>query len=144
MSFLIWNPAENSDELNSRWGRLRALEWSAWPLFISQALAPILLLFVPWVEVLIGVVLANLLWAGVHHRFVSVAIASLSVHFVMLKWVICPATAAYLYFDGQITAAVLALLWPLVVLVVPGVPGARLGTIEGLFMRKLGYAPAHT
>ncbi len=139
MSLLIWNPSENSDDLNIRWGQLRAIEWSAWPLFISQSLAPICLLFYPWENVAAGVVVADLLWAFVRHRFVSIILASLGSILVMLKWFICPATAIYLFLHGEQTSAAFALLWPLLVLVFPSDFGVQLGVIEQQFMAKLGY-----
>lgn len=142
MFSLIWNPADNSDEQNMLWGRLRSLEWSSWPLFISQALAPVLLTFVRWQQVVIWVVLANVLWSMIRHRFVSITLASFGPPVVALKWVICPTAAVYLFATHQTISAVLALFWPLLVLLVPSVPGVRLGAIESLFMKKLGYSPS--
>jgi hypothetical protein len=74
----------------------------------------------------------------IRHRFVSIMLASFGPPVVVLKWVICPTAAVYLFATHQTISAVLALFWPLLVLLVPGVPGVRLGAIESLFMKKLG------
>ena len=132
MSPLIFNSAENSDDFNLKWGN--------WPLFISQSLAPIMLLFFGPLDVVIGVLFANFAWAAIRHSFVSITLANWGAHFATLKWLICPATAIYLYLHGEHTRGILALIWPFLVLIAPMAPGARFGAIESLFMKKLGYA----
>lgn len=47
----LWNPAEHSDQENLTWCYLRAIEWCAWPAFVSHPFIPILFLFVPWLPV---------------------------------------------------------------------------------------------
>ena len=39
-----------------RWLHLRAIEWSGFPGYISQIVAPILFIFYPWWQVLLAVV----------------------------------------------------------------------------------------
>ena len=120
---ILWNPQENSMEENSRVALLRGIEWGNWPLFLSQAVAPLLLLALPWPTVLISVVVANV-----------------GLYFVQFKWFICPGAAAYLYFHNQSTSAILALLWPLIIIIIPGVP-AKAGVLQALVMQKFGYRP---
>ncbi len=89
---MLWNPAVHSDQENLAWSWLRAVEWGRWPLFISQPIAPVLLVFVPWTYVLVGAVAANLLWAFfVRYNFVSPPLASLAVVLAKPKWIACPA-----------------------------------------------------
>lgn len=137
---MLWNPEENSLEDNSRFALLRGIEWGNWPLFLSQSVAPLLLFALPWQTVLVSVVVANVLWAFVRYRFISVVAANLGMYVVQLKWFICPGAAAYLYSHNQTTAAILALLWPLLVIVIPGVP-IKAGVLEAMVMEKLGYRP---
>ena len=137
---ILWNPQENSMEENSRFALLRGIEWGNWPLFLSQSVAPLLLLALPWPTVLISVVVANILWALIRYRFVSVVAANVGLYFVQLKWFICPGAAAYLYFHNQTTSAILALLWPFVVIIIPGVP-VKAGVLQIMVMQKLGYRP---
>lgn len=135
---ILWNPQENSMEENLRVALLRGIEWGNWPLFLSQSVAPLLLLAEPWPTVLVSVIVTNVLWAFVRYRFISVVAANLGLYFVQLKWIICPSAATYLYFHDQTTAAILALLWPLLVLVIPGVP-VKAGVLQAMVMAKFGY-----
>ena len=137
---ILWNPQENSLEENSRAALLRGIEWGNWPLFLSQSVAPLLLLALPWPTVLVSVVVANGLWAFIRYRFISVVAAELGVYIVKLKWLTCPGAGAYLYFHNQTTSAILALLWPLLVIIIPGVP-AKVGVLQAMVMQKFGYRP---
>lgn len=138
----MWNPAEHSNEENLRWSYLRAVEWGRWPIFVSQIYAPILLLFLPWQAVVIAVVLTNIFWAiFVRYHHVSVGAASTGAVLTRLKWVICPITAIYLLVSGNITNALFALLWPLVIFVIGVVPTVQVGKIQKMFMVQLGYEP---
>jgi hypothetical protein len=136
----VWNPAHHSDQDNLTWSLLRAIEWGRWPIFLSQPVAPILLMFLNWESVVVGVVVANLAWALlVRYRFVSVPAAYLGAFFVKLKWLTCPTSGAYLLAHGAATSAVLALLWPLVPFVLGAVPTTQVGRIQGTFMKALDY-----
>jgi len=135
-----WIPAEHSDQENLTWAWLRAVEWGRWPIFLSQPIAPLLLLFFSWPAVVIGTILLNLLWAGfVRYRVVNVKAAYYGVIMVRLKWLICPIVAIYLYSGGQLVGAALALLWPLLIFVIGAVPTTQIGKIQNMFMSQLGY-----
>jgi hypothetical protein len=145
---MLWNPLEHSDEDNVRWSRLRATEWLNWPLFLSQAFAPFLLVKLDWKVVLGVVLLSNYLWVFfVRYRFVSVPAAYLGVLFIKLKWVACPGVAAYLWVVHDRFSALLALLWPVLLVIVPLVPllgllimtPGKIGHVQTAFMRELGY-----
>src|SRR5207247_10716013 len=70
-----------------RWLWLRAVEWAAFPAFLSQPVAPILFIFFPWYFVMLGVVTLGLVWRFVRYSFVSVRIAiAVVVLVVWLKW----------------------------------------------------------
>ena len=135
----MWNPAEHSDQENLRWSYLRAVEWGRWPIFVSQIYAPILLLFLPWLAVVIAVVLSNIFWAiFVRYHHVSVGAASTGAVLTRLKWIICPITAICLLVLGNVANALVALLWPLVIFIIGIVPTVQVGRIQKMFMAQLG------
>src|SRR4029077_14555138 len=136
----MWNPAEHSDEENLKWSWLRAVEWGRWPIFVSQIYAPIMLLFQPWLAVVLAVIVSNILWAiFIRYRHVSVGAASTAAVLTRLKWVICPLAAIFLLVSGNIANALFALLWPLVIFVIGVVPTVQVGRIQKMFMAELGY-----
>ncbi len=137
---MTWNPAEHSDQDNLTWCWLRAVEWGGWPIFLSQPIAPLFLLFFSWRAVVVGTVVLNLLWAGfVRYRVVSVRAAYYGAIVVRLKWLTCPAVAIYLYSRGEMLGAAFAFLWPLVIFVIGVVPTTQVGKIQYMFMAQLGY-----
>jgi len=60
---MLWNPLQNSDDENLKWCLLRAIEWNDWPLFLSQPVAPLIFVVLPWPVVVISVLALNYLWA---------------------------------------------------------------------------------
>lgn len=137
---MSWIPAEHSDQENLTWAWLRAVEWGRWPIFLSQPIAPFLLLFFSWPAVVSGTILLNLLWAGfVRYRVVNVKAAYYGAIIVRLKWLTCPVVAIYLYSGGERVGAALALLWPLLIFVIGAVPTTQIGEIQNMFMAQLGY-----
>jgi hypothetical protein len=157
---VMWIAAEHSDQDNLRWSWLRAIEWSGWPLFISQPIIPVLLYFYDWRWILLGVFLATLLWRmTVLQWSVSVRIVDIGPLFVLLKFLTCPLMAVLIWRQGHHIIAGLALLWPLVGLmlinwalaIIHGFLGAfvlrlspertiHVGPIQNRFMDDLGYA----
>jgi hypothetical protein len=142
----MWNPHESSDDDNLLWSWLRAIEWGAWPTFVSQPIAPVAILFFSWWSVVFATLIATFLWVVfIRHKIVIPALAEWGAVIVRLKWITCPIAAYILWLRGMRTAAVVALLWPLLILVIPlhlllG-PG-RIGDIQKMFMQCLGYEPA--
>lgn len=135
---VIWNPRAHSDEENSRWLCLRAIEWAAFPAYLSQPVAPILFIFYPWYFVVLAVVALGLIWCFVRYSFVSVGLASAVVApVVWLKWPVAIASSIYLFIQHQPVAGVFALLWPLVA-AFTGLP-AKTGIIELAFAKKIGF-----
>ncbi len=137
---MVWNPAQHPDDVNLRWSLLRAIEWGRWPIFLSQPIVPVLLLSLDWKVVVVGVIVTNLLWAiFIRYRWVSVAAACWGAVVVKVKWVVCPAAAAYLFTRGDKIGAAISLLWPLLIFIVGAVPTTQVGRIQNLFMARLGY-----
>lgn len=132
--------AEWSDEEVKRWIWLRAVEWAALPAFVSQPLAPILIIFFPWYWVLVTVVALGFLWCALRYLFVSVTIAKAASLFVSwFKWPAAIGSALYLFSHHAPVPAVIALLWPLFGGFV-GIPG-KVGVIELAFAKKIGFIP---
>ena len=104
----------NEAELQ-RWLHLRAIEWCAWPVFLSQSVVPLLLISFSPVPVIIGVIAAEFLWRFVRYSFVSPGLASAGATFVgFTKWPFGIGAAIYLYFHHRYGVAILALIWPLI------------------------------
>ena len=66
-----WTSAEINQML-----QLRAIEWCNWPAYISLASVPVLFIWVKWWVVILGVFLANALWACIRHRVHSLRLAN--------------------------------------------------------------------
>jgi len=97
---LTWNPALQTDQENLTWCYIRAIEWKAWPAFVSQPVIPILFIFFQWYYVLLALIIVSWLWAFVRHRFVSPPLAELAVFFVKVKWITIPIAVIYLHTVG--------------------------------------------
>ncbi len=127
------------DEIR-RWLWLRAIEWGAFPAYLSQPIAPILFIFFPWYLVVLSIFILGVLWCFVRYSFVSVHLAgAVVVPVVWLKWPAAIGSSIYLFFHHQIAAGVVALIWPLVASFT-GLP-AKIGVIELAFAKKIGYVP---
>jgi hypothetical protein len=127
-----------SDEEIRRWLWLRAIEWGAFPAYLSQPIAPVLFIFYPWYFVVLGIFLLGVAWCIVRYSFVSALLAGLVVvPVVWLKWPAAMGSSIYLFCHHQIGAGVLALVWPLVASFT-GIP-AKIGTIELALAKKIGY-----
>ena len=117
-------------------------QWGTWPMFISQPIAPVAILFFPWRTVVLTTLLATVLWIGfVRYAIVVPALAFWGAVLVRLKWIASPAAALILWRRGAGGAATVALLWPAFILAVPLGPG-RVGQIQKMFMQCLGYKQA--
>jgi hypothetical protein len=139
---MTWNPRAHSDEDNLRWCWLRAVEWGRWPIFLSQPVAPVLLLWLPWTAVVAGTVILNILWAiFVRYQLVNVRAAFLGAAIVPLKWLAWPAATVYLFVQGRRPECWVAAFWPLLIFVLGALPTTAIGRIQVSFMRALGYEP---
>ena len=139
---MAWNPTEHSNDENLQWCFLRAVEWGRWPIFLSQPIAPVLLIWFSWREVILAVFAANLLWAMfIRYRFVSVGAADAATFVVLLKWLLWPTATAYLFDTGRKPECWVALAWPVLIFVIGAFPSTRIGRIQTKFMFALGYEP---
>jgi hypothetical protein len=136
----FWKPIEHTDDDNNLWCLLRAIEWSSFPLFIAQPVAPISFLFISWKYVVIGVVLANIAWRIIRNRYVNIYISDIAVLFVKIKWPISIITCLYSASQKEFVTASLCALWPIITLLlkITSMP-SKLGDLQKLFMMKLGY-----
>lgn len=124
-------------DVNRTW--LRAVEWQAWPSFLSQPIVPVLYLFYPWYRVLLALAIANLLWLPVRAPLANHRVAFWGCLFVRLKWITTPIVAVFFLSERRWGMAVLTALTTYVV-VLPGFFAAgRTGLFQRLFMQQLGY-----
>jgi hypothetical protein len=155
----MWIAAQHSVQDNVNWSWLRAIEWSDWPVFMSQPIVPVLLYLYDWRWILLGVFLGTLLWrVTVLQWFVSVRLAGVGPFFVLLKFLTCPLMAFLIWRQGHYIVAVLALLWPFAgatiinwaLAIIHGILGSfvpvlspertiHVGPIQNRFLNALGY-----
>lgn len=151
----MWKPAEHSDDDNSRWALLRAMEWINWPIFISQPLVPILLYFYPWPWVIGLVALITFVWRLIVVPVVaSPTLAYIGPWVVMLRFAASPIMAFLIWQKGDWWIAALALLWPfvgvMIVLWILAIPqslvsltalgqATEIGAVQRRLMAALGY-----
>jgi len=127
-----------TDEEIRRWLWLRAIEWAGFPAYISQIIAPILFIFYPWWQIVIGVVYVGIVWCLIRYAFVSVAISNTACLLVVwLKWPVAIGSAIYLFVHQQPLASVIALIWPLVAAFTT--PPGKVGVIELHLAKRIGY-----
>jgi hypothetical protein len=132
-----------------RWLHLRAIEWCAWPVFLSQPLLPALLVAFSPVPLLIAVVAAEFLWRFVRYSFVSPRLASAgATFFVTAKWPLAIGATICLVLQHRYSVAALAIVWPLVASLasVPATLIAALfgrhtlvGAVELELAKRIGY-----
>ena len=138
MKFTNWTEGEIKRRL---W--LRAVEWAAFPAYVSQPLAPIMFIFFPWYWVIATVVVLGVLSSFIRYSYVNVAIATFACFFVVwVKWPCAIGSAIYLFLCHQPVPAVIAVLWPMLGGFV-GIPG-KVGVIELAFAKKIGFVPQDT
>lgn len=98
-----------------------------------------MLIFHSWFYVLVAVFFLDVLWATIRYRFVNVTAATCAVYFVMfLKWPVTIGSVIYLFLHHSYFSGIFAIAWPLGLSGFVGIPG-KIGTIELLFARKIGY-----
>ena len=137
---MFWNANEHSDQENIAWAGLRAIEWGRWPVFISQPLAPVFLMFFQWYWVVLGVFGLNLFWAlFIRYSFSHVNLASFGSIFALLKWISCPTCAVLLFLKANYFYSFLALFWPLLIFIIGAFPTSQTERIQSNFLTKLGY-----
>lgn len=135
-----WDPSQHSDGENFCWCWLRSVEWGRWPIFLSQPIAPVLLIWWPWQGVIVSAFIANLIWARfIRYRGVSTAMASGGVLFVAARWITWPASSAYLFYHHMLPEAWVAVGWPLLIFPIGAFPRPEVGRIQSMFIERLGF-----
>jgi hypothetical protein len=125
-----------TDEEIRRWIWLRSIEWANWPIFISQPLIPIALVFFKWWLVLVIIYTTNIFWSVVRYKYFNPFAATLAAYFVKLRWFVAIGCGVYLFIHSDYELAMIAFLWPLLsgVLVLSG----KLERIQELITRAIG------
>jgi len=153
----MWNPEEHSNDENMLWSWLRAVEWTGWPLFISQPIVPVLLYFYDWWVVLGAVAAAAFVWRALVVPFwVSPGLAYIGPLFVKLKFISAPAMAYLLWQRGEMPIAAAALFWPFLgpmaaqwVMILPSAllsltplgRASQIGIVQTRFLVAIGFQP---
>lgn len=138
MKFANWTEAQVK-----RWLWLRAVEWAAFPAYVSQPLVPIMFIFFPWYWVIATVVVLGILWSLIRYSYVNVTIANIAcILVVWAKWPCAIGSTIYLFLHHQPIPGLVALLWPLLGGFI-GVPG-KVGVIELAFAKRIGFVPQDT
>jgi hypothetical protein len=103
MAFNIRSVAEaRSEQELQRRLHLRAIEWSAWPTFVSQPVIPVLFLFFPWTVIIVSLLVIDLFWCYFGYPIVSYRLARVGCLFVVCKWPASLGSAIYLFTQHRI------------------------------------------
>src|SRR5438874_7290825 len=138
---ILWNPAKHTDQENLTWCWLRAVEWNAWPAFVSQPIVPLLFLIWPWWLVVVSVFVVNVFWGlFVRYNLISPALAEFGVYFVKTKWLTVPFVVVLLIMWNQYLPAIVTLLWPWLAGIVGHLPVGLVGKTQKMFMARFGYS----
>lgn len=136
----MYNSYKYTDEQNIRWCWLRGNEWGVFPLYISKIIIPILMVFIDWRVLLIGIVIITWLWALIRNRFVSIILASFSGYVVILEWIVSIGMGIFFLFQKQYINCLVSTLYPLIVLLLLFiVPNTKIGVYQKMFLNKIGY-----
>ena len=124
---------------------LRSVEWSKWPIFISQPLIPILLLFFPITKIAIALLITGYVWIFVRTHFVSFRLATLGCFLVRLKWPVMIGMGAYFGWHHNWKLSLLSLCSPLVVMILSAlVPSTNILPLQHRMYAEVGFDPEAT
>ncbi len=138
--FLIHNPQLYTNEENLKWCWLRAVEWGEWPLFLSQLIVPILLLFFAWWKIVAIVVVITWIWVLIRYKYVSIILSGSGPFVIILKWPISIGVGIYFLVKGIYLLAAISAFWPVITLFLLWLtPSTKIGVIKTALMNKLGY-----
>jgi len=140
---MLWKIAEHTQEENQQWCWLRAVEWTDWPLFVSQPFVPPLLFFVAPQTILVSLVVVGWVWALIRYRTVHADLASIGCTIVVfLKWPSALLCGGLFLAWGEYGLAALSAFWPGVAIGL-GVllPTGLVGVGEIKFMAQLLGVP---
>jgi len=137
-----------------RWLQIRAIEWASWPAFVTQPIVPILLIFFPWILVIVVLVISDLCWRFVRYSFISPDLVDIGALFtVFLKWPNAIIATIYFFIHHQYGLGLVALFWPLIsgfvsfpVSLIASLFGrpTLVGRIELELAKRIGYVSKDT
>ena len=93
----------------------RSLEWANWPLYISLSVFPVLLIYIPWWQLLMGFFVFNWIWRLVRCRYQSIGLAMLGAFSIPLRWLISIIMAIYFFITKSYFLSFLSIFWPILV-----------------------------
>jgi hypothetical protein len=117
---------------------LRSTEWANWPLFILQPIVPILLLFVPWWEIIIGILILSYAWTLIRNKYQSINLTLLGAFSGRLKWPVSIVMGIVFLISAQYIQSALSFIWPAVtIFLMLFIPVTDLGPIQERFRIQL-------
>jgi hypothetical protein len=141
MSWHTWNQYEHTDEENNQWCLLRAIEWSAFPVFLTQPFVPILLYFFNWIIILMVIVAFNWLWNVIKYKYINITLSTIAAYVVGFnKWIWSIGFAINFLIQKQYILSILSIFYPFLSGIIArlNIP-VQVGIIQKFFMHKLGY-----
>jgi len=120
----------------------RSLEWANWPLYISLSVFPVLLIYIPWWQLLMGFFVFNWIWRLVRCRYQSIGLAMLGAFSIPLRWPISIIMAIYFFITKSYFLSFLSIFWPILAtyIVLPiflPIPPLTLLLIQEKFREKI-------
>lgn len=128
-----------SEQEYERWSYLRAIEWGEWPLFIFQPVAPFLLLFFEYWQIIIVILIFDWLWAFfVKYKYINIELLNFGSLFVHLKWPFSVIMGVYFLSSRLYLIGLIALFWPLITLILIFLtPFTKIGKIQEEIIKKI-------
>ncbi|HUW52095.1 MAG TPA: hypothetical protein VMV99_01560 [Rhodanobacter sp.] len=127
-----------TDEAKAKWSLLRAIEWGIWPLFVSQPIIPVMLIYIDWVIVISSLFIISTIWQIICLNLVNLTLSEFGCRFVKLKWYVSISVAFYLIVLKHYELAALAGLWPLAVLILNiFFPSRLIGVLQAAIVNKM-------
>jgi len=137
---LFYNPSHKNFESNLEWCWNRGKEWGSLPVNMSQLIFPVIILFVEPIYLLLILTVAMITWYFVKYRFVSIAIAYITQHMNILKWVIGFAMGLVFTYKQNFYYAGFCFGYPIIAMILLyfSQPG-DIHYYQEMFMKKLGF-----
>jgi hypothetical protein len=127
--------SEWTEEERNRYVFLRAIEWLAFPAFISIGFGALLLLVIQPIPLIIGVLVINFIWSiFIARQFVGLKLSELGVYMNKLKFLTVPIAGIVFLTRHDYKLMVVALLWPVIGILLSLV---RINDKRGVIAHKL-------
>jgi hypothetical protein len=122
----------------------RSLEWANWPLYISLSVFPVLLIYIPWWQLLMGVFVLNWIWRLVRCRYQSIGLAMLGAFSIPLRWPISIIMAIYFFITKSYFLSFLSVFWPILVFFLLGFVFVPSSSSDLMLIQKKFYEKIYT